>query len=274
MPGTYISPAETGLYYLESRYYDPEVGRFINADGLKYLGEGNELLNYNLYTYCLNNPSIYKQSLIFGGSSSGIFLALSVDSISSGSLGIDNLSVSNPSAAVWVQTVVGAIPDIITGIQYLMSRGTHTRFGYSTAKIYRYPILGGKHRSFNKNLYNYGDLAVASFKQIVSGNARASFGSMIKSFGKTAGLTSLVNFGFNLYENNWQTDSDMLLDTTIDTTISVGSYCLATGTMSLITAGVLAATSWAIPGVIVVGSVFILSIGFDALIRWITGYEE
>ena len=48
LPGTYISPAETGLYYLESRYYNPEMGRFINAD--------NNFSNYNLFMYCGNNP--------------------------------------------------------------------------------------------------------------------------------------------------------------------------------------------------------------------------
>ena len=29
----YYYDIETGLYYLQSRYYDPETGRFINADG-------------------------------------------------------------------------------------------------------------------------------------------------------------------------------------------------------------------------------------------------
>jgi RHS repeat-associated protein len=46
----------TGLYYLQSRYYDPEVGRFINADDVDYLGVGNRPLSYNLFAYCENNP--------------------------------------------------------------------------------------------------------------------------------------------------------------------------------------------------------------------------
>ncbi len=55
MPGTYISPAETGFYYLNSRYYDPETGRFINADDVSYLGIGG-ILSYNLFVYCENDP--------------------------------------------------------------------------------------------------------------------------------------------------------------------------------------------------------------------------
>lgn len=44
------------MYYLQSRYYDPEVGRFLNADDCVYLGTGQFTLNYNLFSYCLNNP--------------------------------------------------------------------------------------------------------------------------------------------------------------------------------------------------------------------------
>ena len=51
----YYYDAETGFYYLNSRYYDPEVGRFLNADG-EISGIGGELLGYNMFTYCQNNP--------------------------------------------------------------------------------------------------------------------------------------------------------------------------------------------------------------------------
>ncbi|HPT78663.1 MAG TPA: RHS repeat-associated core domain-containing protein [Candidatus Atribacteria bacterium] len=48
---------ETGLYYVSSRYYDPEIGRFINADDTDVLRvEQGSLLQYNLFAYCLNNP--------------------------------------------------------------------------------------------------------------------------------------------------------------------------------------------------------------------------
>jgi RHS repeat-associated protein len=53
---SYYYDVETGLYYLQTRYYDPEVGRFINSDAYEYLGDGAELSNYNLFAYCGNNP--------------------------------------------------------------------------------------------------------------------------------------------------------------------------------------------------------------------------
>jgi len=45
---------ETQLYYLQSRYYNPEWGRFINADAIT--GKTGEILTYNAFEYCRNNP--------------------------------------------------------------------------------------------------------------------------------------------------------------------------------------------------------------------------
>jgi len=49
----YYYDNETGLYYLQSRYYDPAIGRFISAD--KYVSTGNGFTGYNMYAYCNNN---------------------------------------------------------------------------------------------------------------------------------------------------------------------------------------------------------------------------
>jgi len=50
----YYYDSETGLYYLQSRYYNPQVGRFLNADG--YVTTGQGVLSYNMFAYCGNNP--------------------------------------------------------------------------------------------------------------------------------------------------------------------------------------------------------------------------
>ena len=50
----YYYDAELGMYYLQSRYYDPAVGRFINADVFVSTGQG--FLGYNMFAYCLNDP--------------------------------------------------------------------------------------------------------------------------------------------------------------------------------------------------------------------------
>ncbi len=54
----YYYDTETSLYYLKSKYYDPQVKRFLNADDSDILQEEqNCLLQYNIYTYCFNNPA-------------------------------------------------------------------------------------------------------------------------------------------------------------------------------------------------------------------------
>ena len=54
----YYFDIETGLYYLNSRYYDPELGRFISPDTMEYLSP-NSINGLNLYCYCNNNPISY-----------------------------------------------------------------------------------------------------------------------------------------------------------------------------------------------------------------------
>ena len=54
----YYYDTETGFYYLNSRYYDPELGRFLNADG--YINGNGDILGFNMFAYCSNNPVMYK----------------------------------------------------------------------------------------------------------------------------------------------------------------------------------------------------------------------
>ena len=52
----YVYDTDTGLYYLQSRYYDPKTGRFINADDTAYIGSSGTVLSCNIFVYCENNP--------------------------------------------------------------------------------------------------------------------------------------------------------------------------------------------------------------------------
>ena len=53
----YVYDTETGLYYLQSRYYNPETGRFVNADG--YVSTGQGIVGNNMFAYAINNPISY-----------------------------------------------------------------------------------------------------------------------------------------------------------------------------------------------------------------------
>ena len=54
---SYYYDSETGFYYLKSRYYDPQIRRFINADG--YVNANGDLNGFNMFAYCSNNPVMY-----------------------------------------------------------------------------------------------------------------------------------------------------------------------------------------------------------------------
>ena len=56
----YVYDEETGLYYLRSRYYNPNLGRFVNAD--RVFDANDSVTTYNQYAYCDNCPVIYLDS--------------------------------------------------------------------------------------------------------------------------------------------------------------------------------------------------------------------
>ena len=58
---SYYYDRETGFYYLQTRYYDPVVGRFLNSDSI--IGANGGIQGYNMFAYCGNNPVIYNDPL-------------------------------------------------------------------------------------------------------------------------------------------------------------------------------------------------------------------
>ena len=52
----YVYDQDTKLYYCQSRYYDPQLRRFINADESTVIDGSENFAQYNLFAYCFNNP--------------------------------------------------------------------------------------------------------------------------------------------------------------------------------------------------------------------------
>jgi len=52
----YYYDTESGLYYLQSRYYDPNICRFLSSDDLSFLGASGTINGLNLYSYCEYDP--------------------------------------------------------------------------------------------------------------------------------------------------------------------------------------------------------------------------
>ena len=78
----YVYDTDTGLFYLQSRYYNPEIGRFINADALVSTVQG--FIGNNMYAYCGNNPVVFFDPTGFRFVGFGVQLEIQVGDISYG----------------------------------------------------------------------------------------------------------------------------------------------------------------------------------------------
>ena len=107
----YYYDTETRLYYLQSRYYDATLCRFLNRDNVNYL-EPESIHGLNLYAYYGDSLANYKQ----------VFVSLC------GYLGGGNIdSVNNRSVPWWAATAVGVFQDFVLGIRYLAASGMHSK---------------------------------------------------------------------------------------------------------------------------------------------------
>ena len=98
----YVFDSTTDLYYLNARYYDSKIARFMSED--TYTGQANDPLSLNLYTYCANNAVMYidptghrynfltggddgtGSSIVIGVSNSGTIISVPRESNNSGSV--------------------------------------------------------------------------------------------------------------------------------------------------------------------------------------------
>ena len=95
----YVYDDETGLYYCQSRYYDPEIGRFLNADNVDYLGANGDFASLNLFAYCGNNPVAREDS------SGGFWITVGIMAVG----GLIGAAISAVSSAVTQQALTGTV---------------------------------------------------------------------------------------------------------------------------------------------------------------------
>lgn len=110
---SYVYDEETGYYYLQSRYYDPEICRFINADNYPATGQG--LTGNNMFAYCGNNPVNREDdggnfwNFVVGAAVGALIGAVTtvVDAVSEG--GVEALASGKTWAKIGVSVACGAI---------------------------------------------------------------------------------------------------------------------------------------------------------------------
>ena len=107
----YIYDEETRLYYLKTRYYDPEIGRFISPDSIDY--QSPESINgLNLYAYCGNDPVNYSDG--FGHMPEWVQDTLKVLGAVAIVVGVTALTVVTAGVAAYALGASAAMIGIIT----------------------------------------------------------------------------------------------------------------------------------------------------------------
>ena len=114
----YYYDVETNLYYLNSRYYDPEIGRFITIDDISVISDYMNTFNgLNLYAYCINNPIMYRDE-----SGRGIFdwilgvvIVIAAVTLSIATAGIGTAIAGALGGGVMASVIGGAVGGAISG---------------------------------------------------------------------------------------------------------------------------------------------------------------
>lgn len=127
----YFFDNETGFYYLKSRYYSPELGRFISADG--EIGQVGNTMGMNLFSYCRNNPiNLSDEGGNWPSWATKLCIGLAVIAIcaiavvATGGFGASCIATSMLVGAV-KGAVIGAVTGAVTGaIQGAITEGIKT----------------------------------------------------------------------------------------------------------------------------------------------------
>jgi RHS repeat-associated protein len=166
---------ETNLYYLNSRYYNPEVGRFINADGL--IGQTGEILSHNMYAYTGNNPVMYYDP-------NGYFLEKIIDYV------IDNLKIKSKKVFTFLDESHGITKQRNgSNVKSTAFFSTLEILNISSTSMTLFNIGGGLNRTEHNGKYS------DQWVELVSGNVFAE--ADIKDKVGVGIFGSLVSGGIN-----------------------------------------------------------------------------
>ena len=171
----YVYDEETGFYYLQSRYYNPEVGRFISSDVLLSTGQG--VLGHNAYAYCGNNPVMgYDPYGTFDWSSFGKgagWLAIGITAICVG-VSVLTCGVAAPAMmAVAAVTVTAGALTAVNGVSELGEAATGHNF-------VRDDVFRGNEKAYD--VYSNTTAAVAEIGTAICGGWTAKNAPRIKAY--------------------------------------------------------------------------------------------
>lgn len=115
---SYYYDTSIELYFLKTRYYDPEIGRFMTIDDIRYL-DPESINGLNLYAYCLDNPVMYSDpsgtSITLGAL---ILIGAVIGLVSGAAFGALDYAVRTENFSwrgFWASVAGGAVSGLIAG---------------------------------------------------------------------------------------------------------------------------------------------------------------
>ena len=175
----YYYDVETGLYYLQTRYYEPRAGRFLNADSVDFIAP-DLIGGLNLYAYCNNNPVMYSDPegtfvLVLVGAVAGAVASVLGRMIGDRLSGEDSTwqeyvgsaisgAVSGALATTGVGLVAAAVVSSVAGDTTTWALNTAT--GTETRSLAEVGMDMLENAAFSA-LFNVGGITVSSMKPAV-----------------------------------------------------------------------------------------------------------
>ena len=202
---------ETGLYYLQSRYYNPTWGRFLNADALVSTGQG--MLGNNMFAYCNNNPVMYTDPTGEFAISTLIWVLIGVAvSTTAGTIAYGAATDTPVVLDVSVSAGTGAGVGVKVGLSIVLdfkneSFGFYPHIGYYYGM--KYNTVGGSYSvGLIQNYENEGDYA-GPFTSMGGGylvggdhcyDPRDSHEDTVKADSITFGNNKGIYYGYDYYD--------------------------------------------------------------------------
>jgi RHS repeat-associated protein len=201
---SYYFDTETGLYYLMSRYYDPETGRFINADNAEVAIalQGDMLNGLNLYSYSMNNPVNFSDPS--GHSITlGIILLLTLGLAAAGAT-VGGVQAAANGGNVWDGIWKGALIGGMVGLSVsLMGAGIFGFAGFGTAGALGFGGMFAANAGIAASMaFSAGMTSFMALNSTVNANqgnfSTMNMGQAFKSWGSgviIGGMTGALTFG-------------------------------------------------------------------------------
>ena len=188
----YYYDIETELYFLKSRYYDPELGRFMTVDDVSYL-DPDTINGLNLYAYCGNNPVMCADpngtfAITFGG----LLLSIAIGAVISAAISVASVkdkecSIEDKIIKVSTDALLGGMLGASLALGGLIAAGG-TLFGLSTAgsllagigiSLAGTAVLGGASSMISQKI----DKGTIDPRRVVSDSAVASVKGLVSFLG-------------------------------------------------------------------------------------------